>query len=84
MGRRGAIAGQVPRFIREAARRSVTGTPGPVYLGIPGEVFEEEIADYQPPAPGERVVEMPLLRPAPTAADVDAVVARAAPAPIGR
>jgi len=69
------VAGQVPRFIREAARRSVTGRPGPVYLGVPGDVIDEEVPGYRSPAPNEAAIEMPVLRPSPTAADVDTVVA---------
>ncbi len=67
-------ASQVPRFIREAARRSLSGTPGPVYLGIPGDVFEEDIPDYREPAT-RTPFDPPLARPAPSDTDADAVVA---------
>jgi len=73
-GTEAATATQVPRFIREAARRSITGTPGPVFLGIPSDVIDEPIPGYKAPTPLERPLEMPLARPAPTAADVEAVV----------
>ena len=39
----------VPRLVREAVRRAMSGTPGPVYLGIPGDLFEEELPDYREP-----------------------------------
>jgi acetolactate synthase-1/2/3 large subunit len=69
-----SAAGQVPRLVREAARHALTGTPGPVYLGIPGDIFEEEMADFQEPTTLDRPMELPLARPAPTDADADAVV----------
>jgi acetolactate synthase-1/2/3 large subunit len=64
----------VPRLVREAARHAISGAPGPVYLGIPNDLFETEIPDYREPAPLDRPVEMPLTRPAPTDADAEAVV----------
>ena len=65
---------QVPRLVREAARRALSGAPGPVYLGIAGDLFEIDIADYREPAALDRPTELPLWRPAPTAKDIDAVV----------
>ncbi|HEY8171062.1 MAG TPA: thiamine pyrophosphate-binding protein [Candidatus Limnocylindria bacterium] len=64
----------VPRLVREAVRRAVSGTPGPVYLGIPGDIFEEELPDYQEPTNHREPVSLPLTRPAPSAADAEAVV----------
>lgn len=64
----------VPRLVREAVRRAVSGTPGPVYLGIPGDIFEEEMPDYQEPANHREPVSLPLTRPAPSVADAEAVV----------
>ncbi|NJD26775.1 MAG: thiamine pyrophosphate-binding protein [Chloroflexi bacterium] len=69
-----ATASQVPRFIREAARRSLAGTPGPVYLGIPGDVYEDELSGYREPEAADRPLELPLTRPAPTETDVAAIV----------
>ncbi len=69
-----SVPTQVPRLVREAARRAISGAPGPVYLGIPGDLFEIDIADYRAPATPDRPMEMPLARPAPTGADADAVV----------
>ena len=64
----------VPRLVREAVRRALSGTPGPVYLGIPGDIFEEEIAEYTEPALANEPVHLPLTRPAPSAKDSDEVV----------
>jgi acetolactate synthase-1/2/3 large subunit len=69
-----SVAAQVPRLVREAARHAVTGTPGPVYLGIPGDVFEDEVPDYQEPTTEDRSPDLVRPRPAPTAAEADAVV----------
>jgi acetolactate synthase I/II/III large subunit len=65
---------QVPRLVRDAARHALGGSPGPVYLGIPGDLFEIDIADYREPVALDRPVELPLWRPAPTGADVEAVL----------
>jgi acetolactate synthase I/II/III large subunit len=70
-----SAANQVPRLVREAARHAIIGTPGPVYLGIPGDIFEEEIADYRGPAPMPAPMEIPLARPGPTPAEADEVLA---------
>lgn len=68
-----SVAAQVPRFIREAARQSIMGTPGPVYLGIPSDVFEEEVPGYaEPEAPKEATS---LARPRPAPSDADATEA---------
>jgi acetolactate synthase I/II/III large subunit len=67
-------AAQLPRLIRQAARRSVSGTPGPVYLGVPGDIYEETIAAYRPPTAAEPLLEVPLSRPAPNPADAEAAV----------
>ncbi len=64
----------VPRLVREAVRRALSGTPGPVYLGIPGDLFEEELADYQEPTNHREPARLPLTRPAPSVADAEAVV----------
>lgn len=64
----------VPRLVREAVRRSMSGTPGPVYLGIPGDLFEEEMAAYEEPEVLAEPVSLPLTRPAPSPADADAVL----------
>jgi acetolactate synthase-1/2/3 large subunit len=63
-----------PRLVREAARRAVSGAPGPVYLGIPNDLFETDLADYRPPALGDRPLEGPLARPAPSPAEVETVL----------
>ncbi len=64
----------VPRLVREAARHALTGAPGPVYLGIPSDLFEGLVPDYDPPSVDAASPELPLTRPAPTAADAEAVV----------
>ncbi len=69
-----SIPSQVAKLVREAARHALNGPPGPVYLGIPSDLFEETVADYRPPAAADRPLELPLSRPAPTDADADAVV----------
>lgn len=65
---------QVPRLVREAARHALMGTPGPVYLGIPSDLFEAQMPDYDPPTGPAASPELPLARPAPTAGDAEAVV----------
>ena len=65
---------QVPWLVREGARRALSGTPGPVYLGIPGDVLEEDVPDYREPTAPGYPMELPLARPAPTDADAEAVV----------
>ncbi len=65
---------QVPRLVREAARHALMGTPGPVYLGIPSDLFETPMPDYDPPTGPAASLELPLSRPAPTAGDAEAVV----------
>lgn len=67
-------AKHVPRLVREAVRRALGGNPGPVYLGIPGDIIEEELAEYQEPALREQPITLPLTRPAPSNADAEAVV----------
>lgn len=69
-----SVPAQVPWLVREAARHALSGTPGPVYLGIPGDVFEEEVPDYQEPTALDQPPELPLARPAPTDADAEAVL----------
>jgi acetolactate synthase-1/2/3 large subunit len=69
-----SIPTHVPKLVREAARHALSGPPGPVYLGIPSDLFETEIPDYRGPATYDHPVELPLARPAPTDADADAVV----------
>lgn len=65
----------VPRLIRDAARKAISGAPGPVYLGIPGDLFELDIADYEEPTVGPAPT-MPLARPAPSALEAETVVRR--------
>ena len=69
-----SVTSHIPRFVREAARHAVVGAPGPVYLGIPNDLFEEEMPSYQGPAAHDQPLEMPLARPAPSAAEADEVV----------
>jgi len=69
-----ADAKQLPRLMREAARRSVSGTPGPIYLGVPGDIYEDTIPGHTPPATLERPPEVPLTRPAPSRSDAEAAV----------
>jgi acetolactate synthase-1/2/3 large subunit len=68
-----SLPGHTPRLVREAARQAASGAPGPVYLGIPNDILEAELAGYLPPT--DDPVTVPLNRPAPTAAEADAVVA---------
>ncbi|HEY7703009.1 MAG TPA: thiamine pyrophosphate-binding protein [Candidatus Limnocylindrales bacterium] len=69
-----SVATHVPRLMREAARHAIAGAPGPVYLGIPNDIFEEDLPGYTGPAPLDQVYAVPYSRPAPTAADAEAVV----------
>jgi acetolactate synthase-1/2/3 large subunit len=64
----------VPRLVREAVRRALSATPGPVYLGVPGDLFEEELPDYKEPSNHREPTRLPLTRPAPSQADAEAVV----------
>jgi acetolactate synthase-1/2/3 large subunit len=66
-------AAQVPRLLREAARHALGATPGPVYIGIPGDVFEEELPEYIEPEPSPGPHVLPLTRPAPTDEDAERV-----------
>ncbi len=65
---------QAPRLVREAARRALSGAPGPVYLGIASDLFEIDIADHAEPASLDQPLTMPLARPAPSGEDARAVV----------
>ena len=38
-----SVVSHVPRFVREAARHAIMGRPGPVYLGIPNDLFEADL-----------------------------------------
>jgi acetolactate synthase-1/2/3 large subunit len=67
-------AAQLPRLLRQATRRSVSGNPGPVYLGVPGDIYEEKVPGYKAPQPLEEHFELPLARPAPSPADAEAAV----------
>jgi acetolactate synthase-1/2/3 large subunit len=69
-----SVPTQVPRLVREAARRALSGAPGPVYLGIAGDLFEIDIADYRQPVALDQPLALPLWRPAPTVADAEAVL----------
>jgi acetolactate synthase-1/2/3 large subunit len=69
-----SVVTHVPRLVREAARHSVIGSPGPVYLGIANDLFEEEIPNYKGPAPLDLAYETPFARPAPSQAEADAVL----------
>jgi acetolactate synthase-1/2/3 large subunit len=69
-----SVPTHVPRLVREAARHALGGAPGPVYLGIANDLFEMEIQDYREPIALDHPAETPLARPAPTAADAEAVV----------
>jgi acetolactate synthase-1/2/3 large subunit len=69
-----SVPTHVPRLVREAARHALSGAPGPVYLGIPNDLFETAIPDYREPAALGEPAELPLARPAPTDADAEAVV----------
>jgi acetolactate synthase-1/2/3 large subunit len=73
-GAEASVPTHVPRLVREAARHALTGTPGPVYLGIPGDLFEAAIPDYREPTGLGQPMELPLARPAPTDADTEAVL----------
>lgn len=69
-----SVPTHVPRLVREAARHALSGAPGPVYLGIPNDLFEMGIADYRGPSLLDAPRELPLTRPGPTEADAEAVV----------
>ncbi len=69
-----SVVSHVPRFVREAARHAIMGAPGPVYLGIPNDLFEAEIPGYEGPAPLDQPMEMPLSRPTVSAAEADEAV----------
>jgi acetolactate synthase-1/2/3 large subunit len=69
-----SVATHVPRLVREAARHAIAGAPGPVYLGIPNDIFEEDLPGYSGPAPLDQEFSVPFNRPAPTAADAEAAV----------
>jgi acetolactate synthase-1/2/3 large subunit len=69
-----SIPAHVPKLVREAARHALTGTPGPVYLGIPSDLFETAVPDYHEPTMLDRPLELPLARPAPTQADTEVVL----------
>jgi acetolactate synthase-1/2/3 large subunit len=69
-----SVVSHVPRFVREAARHAVMGAPGPVYLGIPNDLFETELPGYEGPAPLDQPLETPLARPTVSAAEADAAV----------
>lgn len=72
-GAEASDAKHVPRLLRQAFRRALNGTPGPVYLGIPGDIFEQELPDYVEPAAREPL-SLPLTRPAPASRDVESVL----------
>ncbi len=69
-----SLPAHTPRLVREAARQAISGAPGPVYLGIPNDLFEAELTDHRLPATDEAPMETPLSRPAPNAADLEAAV----------
>lgn len=73
-GTEASVPTHVPRLVREAARHAISGAPGPVYLGIPNDLFEQELPDYRQPDQLDAPVEMPLARPAASPADAEAVV----------
>ncbi len=73
-GAEASASAHVPRLVREATRQALSGSPGPVYLGIPGDLFEEELSNYTEPAMREQPLQLPLARPAPTGADSEFVV----------
>ena len=45
-----SIPAHTPRLVREAARQAISGAPGPVYLGIPNDLFEADLVDHRLPA----------------------------------
>lgn len=73
-GAEASLPSHTPRLIREAARQAVSGAPGPVYVGVPNDIFEADITDYRPPRAAESVLETPLARPAPSASEAEAIV----------
>ena len=72
-GAEASLPAHTPRLIREAARQAVSGAPGPVYVGVPNDIFEADIADYRPPT-AALPLETPFARPAPSPRDAEAVV----------
>ena len=69
-----SVPTHVARLVREAARHALSGTPGPVYLGMPSDLFEATVPDYHEPPWLDRPLEVPLTRPAPTDADTEAAL----------
>jgi acetolactate synthase-1/2/3 large subunit len=59
------IPERMPHLVRAGAIRAVAWPPGPVYIGMPSEALELEVAGYQPPEPV--VVRVPASRPRPDA-----------------
>jgi acetolactate synthase-1/2/3 large subunit len=55
------IPAQVPHTLRAAAIKALAGVPGPVYLGIPSDILEQEVPDYTPPTE-VCALETPLYR----------------------
>ncbi|MDR7555505.1 MAG: thiamine pyrophosphate-binding protein [Armatimonadota bacterium] len=79
-----AIPAQIPHLIRAGLLRSVTGNPGPVYIGIPNDLTGAPY-DGEDPAPSRRALprslRFPLHRPkapAETVALAARLLARAA------
>ena len=68
-----AVPAQVPRLLRDAVRHALGGTPGPVYLGIPGDVLEEEVPGYQEPVPPSPEPPRPVAA-TPTGAEAEGVL----------
>jgi acetolactate synthase I/II/III large subunit len=72
-GAEASLPAHTPRLVREAARQAVSGAPGPVYLGIPNDLFEADLSE--PYVATGTPLETPLHRPAPSQEQVEAVVA---------
>jgi acetolactate synthase-1/2/3 large subunit len=60
---------------RSGAIRAVSVPSGPVYVGLPSDALEMEVANYTAPEPDSAVITMPVHRPAPDAALVDRAAA---------
>lgn len=52
------IPAQVPNTVRAAAIKALAGVPGPVYVGIPSDILEQEVPGYAQPTDPR-----PLLAP---------------------
>ncbi|MBI3077364.1 MAG: thiamine pyrophosphate-binding protein [Deltaproteobacteria bacterium] len=69
---RAPTAGELPRSLRQALTATVSGRPGPVFVGIPKDV-QQAAVEGNDPGPGP--LTLPLHRPSPSRKEVEAAVA---------